>query len=223
MTAMTDLKPKLAGRKYAGQSPEKRKIQRREQFLEAGLEVFGTIGFRAATVRYLCKQAKLTDRYFYESFGSLEKLLLAVYEHCMTELTRKILSAITTSYSDHDAPKAMEAGLDAFFSALEEPRVARICMVELEGINSEVDRLYNSYIHGFSSILLELARQAFPHWNLDRKTQEVIGISLVGAMRQSATNWLMTDYATDRRTVVEGTRMLFIGIIKLMNEQESLA
>jgi len=218
---MTNTPPKQAGRNYAGQSQEQRKQQRREQFLQAGLELFGTLGFRAATVRSLCKQAKLTDRYFYESFGSLEKLLMAVYEQCMTNLTRNILQSMAASFVDGDAPRALEAGLNTYFSELEEPRIARICMVELEGISPDVDRLYNNYIRSFSRILLGLAKQAYPEWSLDDQTREVIGISLVGAMRQSATNWLMTDYATERSTVVAGTKMLFIGIIDLIHSQQN--
>ena len=62
---MTSSKPKSinkqAGRIYGGLSLEDRKKQRREQFLQAGINVFGTSGFRSATVRSLCKEAKLTD------------------------------------------------------------------------------------------------------------------------------------------------------------------
>jgi len=90
---MTSSKPKSinkqAGRIYGGLSLEDRKKQRREQFLQAGINVFGTSGFRSATVRSLCKEAKLTDRYFYESYGNLENLLKAVYEHCMTNLAKR--------------------------------------------------------------------------------------------------------------------------------------
>ena len=70
-----------SGRPYAGERPGERVLRRRQQFLDAGLELFGSIGYRATTVRILCKQAKLTDRYFYESFTSTEDLLLEVYRN----------------------------------------------------------------------------------------------------------------------------------------------
>ena len=59
---------------------EQRTAERRERFLEAGLNIFGNEGFHAATVRKICKEAGLTDRYFYESYSSMEALLIEVYE-----------------------------------------------------------------------------------------------------------------------------------------------
>jgi len=202
------------GRTYGGLSPQQRKAQRRKQFLQAGLELYGTVGFRPTTVRSLCKEARLTDRYFYECCGSLENLLMDVYEQCMTQLTRKILTAISEAYASGDAEAAMKAGLDTYFRELEEPRIARICMSELEGISPQVNALYNQYIQSFANIMNEMARHAFPHWQLDEAERGVIGISLVGALRQSATHWLMTDYANSRETMVRGTLALFRGIIQ---------
>ena len=67
-------------RKYGGLSLDERKKQRRDKFLEAGLCVFGTNGFHQASVRRLCQEAQLTDRYFYEACGNLETLLVDVYQ-----------------------------------------------------------------------------------------------------------------------------------------------
>jgi AcrR family transcriptional regulator len=207
---------KKTGRTYGGLSLEERKSQRREQFLEAGLNVFGATGFRSATVRSLCKEAQLTDRYFYESFGNLENLLMAVYEQCMSNLGIAILSAITNEYKKGDADTAIVAGLDAYFLILENPKIARLCMLELEGISSDINEFYTRYINGFSQILVALTQHAFPRLNIDRAQQDIIGISLIGAMRQSATNWLMSDYSTDRATVVSATSKIFIGLLKLI-------
>ncbi len=209
-----------SGRTYGGLTPKQRQKQRYEQFLQAGLEVFGTTGFRTATVRGLCKQAKLTDRYFYESFGSLEKLLMAIYERCMLALKQRILLAISDEYSKTNASQAIIAGLDAYFEELENSKVARICMVELEGISAEVNQLYYGYIEDFAKVLVSLANYAFPNWSLNSQQQQVIGISLVGAMRQAATNWLISDYEMDRHTLVTTTSQLFLGIIKLLETQD---
>jgi len=218
---MTSSKPtsqaKKAGRTYGGLSLEDRKSQRREQFLNAGLNVFGTTGFRSATVRSLCKEAQLTDRYFYESYGNLESLLIAVYEQCMSNLGKAILKAITDEYRKSDAETAIIAGLDAYFLMLENPKIARICMVELEGISPEINEFYSRYINGFSQMLIALTQSAFPDLKIDHQQQEIIGISFIGAMRQSATNWLMTGYEADRTIIVSATSKLFLGLIKLID------
>src|ERR1700760_2964539 len=68
-----------SARSYGGLAREERVAARRARFIEAGVELFGTHGFRGATVRGVCAAAGLTDRYFYESFPTLEALLAAVY------------------------------------------------------------------------------------------------------------------------------------------------
>ena len=53
---------RVTGRAYGGLAPEDRAAARRARFIEAGIELFGTQGFRAATVRGVCAAAGLTDR-----------------------------------------------------------------------------------------------------------------------------------------------------------------
>lgn len=209
---------KKTNRTYAGISLVERKKLRKKQFLEAGLRHFGCCGFRNATVRSLCKEAKLTDRYFYESYSGLENLLLSVYEDCMTRLSKEIVAAIIDGYQDQDPESAIIAGLDKYFEILEDPNIARICMVELEGINPEVNALYYRYIDAFAEILREMAHYAFPNMKMEQSQQKILSISLVGAMRQAATNWLVNNYEADRQELVAATSKLFLGIIKLIEK-----
>ncbi len=206
------------GRTYAGLSTEQRKLQRKQQFLKAALELFGTIGYRKATVRGICKQAKLTDRYFYESYSNLDALLMDIYEHCMTNLKSQILHTIKTEYSQNGAEKAIIAGIDCYFKELEDNRIARICMIELEGVSNEVNALYYRYINDFAMMLVGLTEQAFPNWSMDPKQKQVLAISLVGAMRQAATNWLLTEEKMDRQTLVFSTSQLFLGLLQTIQK-----
>ncbi len=206
-------------RMYGGRSLAERELERKRKFMQAGLQLFGTQGFRQATVRAICKEAQLTDRYFYQSFGSLETLLLAVYEDCMTHLSKEILAAITEGYQDQDPGTAIIAGLDKFFEVLEDPKVAQICMVELEGISPEVNKLYYHYINGFASILIALAKQAFPKLPMNTTQQHTIAISLVGAMRQAATHWLVNNYHLPREELVRANSHIFLGLIKLFKDE----
>ncbi|MGK0405809.1 MAG: AcrR family transcriptional regulator [Oleispira sp.] len=208
------------GRTYGGLSLDQRKQQRREQFLIAGLEVFGRQGFRAATVRGLCREAKLTDRYFYEAYGTMEKLLMAVYENCMTNIRNKILQEVAEAAPGADLHRLIHAALNCYFTEMEDPRVARVCMLELVGISREVDDLYNGYILGFSELVMGLAQRLYPDWVLSKDEMEVLGISTIGAMRQAATNWLLTDYRIDRQLLVTSTAKIFIGLMRLIESEQ---
>lgn len=220
MTKTLDSKKMNGARKYGGLSLEERKKQRREAFLNAGLSVFGSSGYRSASVRRLCQEAQLTDRYFYEACGNLESLLVDVYQGCMTDLSKKILNAVTTTYCEKGDPEeAIVAGLDIFFMELEDQQVARVCMIELEGLNPEVTQLYNRYIEGFAEILRQLALAVFPEMSLPASQQKIIALSLVGAMRQAATSWLANNYDSERTELVAATSQLFIGVIRLLRSE----
>ena len=138
----------------------------------------------------------------------------------MTNLSKKILHAVTSTYSHSRTPEnAIIAGLDVFFETLEDQQMARICMIELEGLNPEVTQLYNRYIEGFAEILRQLAKQAFPDLSMPVSEQKIIALSLVGAMRQAATSWLANDYDSDRAELVKATSQLFIGMIQLLRDK----
>jgi len=80
-------------RPYRGVSAEDRRRQRREQLLEACLDVVGQVGPAATTVDAVCRQAGLSKRYFYESFDDRESVLIALVEQVMANV-RDALQAV---------------------------------------------------------------------------------------------------------------------------------
>lgn len=75
-------------RRYAGLSGDQRAALRRESLLEAGLDVFAATGKGGATMTAICAHAKLTERYFYESFTSRDELLQKVLDGIATRSVR---------------------------------------------------------------------------------------------------------------------------------------
>ncbi len=204
---------KSGGRVYGGVSLEQRRAQRRQTFLDAGLTVFGRDGFRAATVRGLCREAGLTDRYFYESFDNLEALLMAVYQQQMDRIRDNMVASLQQAV-DASAEDKIRAMLEAYFQMLEDPHVARVCMVELEGVSAEVEQLYHGVILAYSQLLIELAQAEFPEQNMDAEEAEVLSIALVGAMRQTGTHWFLSQYRLPRDKMVNASCRLAIGLLK---------
>ncbi len=87
------VKEEVKGRRYRGVSEEVRRTERRQRFIEAGLEVFAERGYHSSTVRSICANAGLTERYFYESFSNSEDLLTASIN---TSVTRYVNPRLTT-------------------------------------------------------------------------------------------------------------------------------
>src|SRR3546814_9962787 len=66
----------------------------------AGLNAFGGKGYHSTGVREICAEAKLTERYFYESFRNREALFQAVYEHAIETVRTAVMEAIARSGRD---------------------------------------------------------------------------------------------------------------------------
>lgn len=205
-----------SGRVYGGESAADRLARQRQQFLDAGLELFGSVGYRATTVRMLCKQAGLIDRYFYKTFASTEDLLEAIYRAAMDRIEAEVMRAITRPEGPREPQAMIEAGLDAFFIAIEDPRVARVCWLEVLGVSPRIDALYNQRIQQFASLLQALARGLYPSWNAPDEEAQLTAIAAIGAISQSAMHWLMTDYQASRATLVKVCSQLltrFVGTL----------
>ena len=116
-------------RQFKGLSLTERKKARREKLIEAGIAMYGTQGFFSVTVKDVCNEAKLTERYFYESFKKSEELFQTVFlkmiEKMQTCLTQAVLMAAP------EPNNMVTAGLSALLSTIkDDPRMARIIYID---------------------------------------------------------------------------------------------
>lgn len=202
-----------SGRTYGGESAAERLSRQRQTFMDAGLELFGTVGYRATTVRTLCKQAGLTDRYFYKTFSDTEDLLAAVYTESLDQIQAEVVAAINTAANQQLALSQIDAGLEAFFSAFENSRMARVCWLEVLGVSPRIDALYTHRTQQFAELLLVLGRAIQPNWSIAEEETRITGIALVGAISQSALQWLLDDYRSPRAMLVSANARLIRGLI----------
>jgi AcrR family transcriptional regulator len=121
-----------SSRVYAGQSAEHRVEARRRALLDAGLELLGTRGWSATTVRGICTEAGLTARFFYESFAGLDALAVAVFDEIAADATHAVTTAVAAAGGDRR--ERARAAIDAGVRALtDDPRRARVVFVEALG------------------------------------------------------------------------------------------
>lgn len=84
-------------RVYGGVDAAGRQAARRARLIEAGLDLLGTGGLAAVTVRKVCQRAGLAARYFYESFDGLDELVVAVFDGIVEELIGSGLRALAAA------------------------------------------------------------------------------------------------------------------------------
>jgi len=201
------------GRAYAGKSLTERRRERRAKFVEAGVTVFGREGFRAATVKGLCRQAGLTERYFYESFANSEALFAEVYSVLMTDLKDNVVAALDAAPPEPEA--AARAALRVFLETMyHQPGTARIVLIEIFGISGEIDRLYRSTTREYTRLLQDVVSAIFPLERIPGADADVLSTGLVGSTVHIAMYWTLSDYHEPLDTVVESSLALYVAIAR---------
>lgn len=210
---MTSTRSGTRGRRYRGASSEQRRSERRARFVDAAVEVYGTRGYRHASVERVCAEAGLTKRYFYESFANSEALLLAAHAHAVQRLRDRVLASASAHAPDVAAMAAV--GIEAFFVTVrDDPRLARLVLFEVLGVSPAVDAAYREAIQSFVGLLVMLARSAETDPAVSDDDGQVLAIGLIGAGQQIATEWVLSGYALPIETIVGNTRTLFTAIVR---------
>ncbi|BCI55257.1 hypothetical protein NIIDNTM18_45350 [Mycolicibacterium litorale] len=81
--------------RWSGVPLQDRQALRRDELLAAGVALLGSAGGPGLTVRAVCREAGLTERYFYESFVDRDEFVRAVYDDVCTRAMSTLLNAET--------------------------------------------------------------------------------------------------------------------------------
>jgi AcrR family transcriptional regulator len=175
------------GRPYRGVSEAERVAARRARLLDAGLELFGTRGFDATGVREICRQAGLTDRYFYESFRDSRALFTAVFDRVTDDLFTAVAAAVADTEA---APEPqLRAAIGAFVRALaDDPRLPRIVFSEAGGAGAEVEQHMRGTLRRFTDLVAATARRHLPA-DVSDELVSVLAMALVGTLERVVVEW----------------------------------
>ncbi|MFE7799323.1 TetR/AcrR family transcriptional regulator [Nocardia sp. NPDC057440] len=89
----------------------------------------GVAGAAGISMRSVCREAALTERYFYESFANIDQLMITVLEIVVLDARAALLSVPATSQTF--TPDLVRQGVDAFTDYLTtDPRRGRIMFIE---------------------------------------------------------------------------------------------
>lgn len=209
-----------AGRRYRGVSNEARKTERRMKLIDAGIRIFGTTGYHAATVKGICQEAGLTERYFYESFANAEMLFTACYLH-ITDTLKARLQAVLLSMDDEGLAHATATGLRVFFTQFkEQPEAARIILVEVLTVNRHLEELSLKTLYSFVDMLETLARPLIEQAKQGNKDagqsahldSTLLASGLVGSVLYMAARWALDGCRQPVDHVVDNAMLIFTGV-----------
>jgi AcrR family transcriptional regulator len=117
--------------RYGGRAADARVTERRARLVAAGIELLGTGGTNAATMRAVVRAAKLSPRYYYESFPDQAAFVRAVYDAAAERVQRAALAALDADAGGHDPAAKLRAAFGAAAALFEDdPRLGRIMFRE---------------------------------------------------------------------------------------------
>ena len=189
-------------RQFKGMSLTERKQARREKLIEAGIEAYGTHGFFSVTVKDICNEAKLTERYFYESFKKSENLFQTIFLQLIEKMQQTLMQSVMQG--SPDPIRMIDAGLNGFFAMLQDdPRTARIIYIDAMLVQElhnhatiqETMARFDRMIHAFVTLMM-------PHISLNEKEISLIATGLNGYVTQIAVRWVMSGFKSPREDVV---------------------
>lgn len=202
------------GRRYRGVSEEARQAERRQRFVEAGLSVFGSRGYHSSTVRSICAEAGLTERYFYESFSNSEDLLCVVYDYVNQRIRERILATLM------DTPREVSsiayATLVAFLNTMrDDPRLAQILFVEVLGVSERVDQRYRASIENFAQLMQQLIAPLLDADQLPAPLRpDILSVAMLGSVITVVSRWMIMGFQEPVATIAENLHAVLVALMR---------
>lgn len=204
---------------WRGASADERRAQRRERLLAAGLEVIGTRGWAGTTVRAICAESGLTERYYYEAFSDRDALLLDVFERVreqtMTAVARAAADSAGQSLRDR-ARACIAAGLAVL---LDDPRKGRVMFTEATSHPLLQQRRHDDLLQT-ARLLGEIAEEHLGLRVSDRADAELNTIAIVGAESAMAAAYLAGRLTVTRDRLIDHITDLHLAVVRLTSRPD---
>jgi AcrR family transcriptional regulator len=172
---------------WSGVPLEDRQTMRRDKLVAAGVDLLGGEAGPALTVRAVCRESGLTERYFYESFADRDEFVRAVYDHvCSTAM-----SALTSSTTPRDAVERFVALM------VDDPVRGRVLLIAPES-EPVLARSGAEWMPTFIDLLQHKLTRI-----TDTAVQAMVATGLVGALTALFTAYLNGRLATTREQFID--------------------
>jgi AcrR family transcriptional regulator len=178
--------------KAGGEAPVRRRMSasdRRALILEAAREAFAEGGYHPTSLEQIAERAGVSKTLLYEHFASKRELHAAMLEAHVTELTARVNAALAAAEPGEDR---LRAGLDAFFTFLEERRGTSAILLRNTGDPDVLEwlaRLRETVAAQIVALMTEEAEALIARDPELRGAIEMIAQQLIGAVQSLADWW----------------------------------
>lgn len=189
--------------RWSGVPLEDRNALRRDTLVAAGVQLLGSEGGPALTVRAVCRKANLTERYFYESFTDREHFVRAVYDDVCTRAMATLTSAKT----------AREA-VEQFVALMVDDPVRGRVLLLAPAVEPVLTRSGAEWMPNFIDLLQHKLSRI-----VDPVTQKLVATSLIGALTALFTAYLNGQLGATRQQFIDYCVGMLLGTAATYVEQ----
>ncbi len=187
----------MGSRTYGGVEASDRLAQRRQRFVDAGLDLLGQTDPDDLTVRAICAQAGLTARYFYENFTDKDAFVEAVFD----DVTARIATTTQAVVAAAPAAEQTRAGITNIIRLIgEDNRIGRL-LFSTQISHAAVLRKRTQQGELFIALSGEHIRNAY-RVDADSRVKATAAF-VVGGVRQAITAWLDGEVAMSVDALVD--------------------
>ncbi|WUD78116.1 TetR/AcrR family transcriptional regulator [Streptomyces sp. NBC_00510] len=185
-------------RKYGGMTAEERVAARRRRIMDAAIELFSTQGYGGTSMRAVLRHCHLPDRYFTESFASLDELLAAILEEIQQDEAARCRTALAAGGTRRDRARGM---LDVLAGGVvDDPRKGRIKLVESLAGGPLAAAERRRGMRRLASLVESLLRE---DWAAAGTDVTAMAMAVVGGVNQILLNWVDGGLAFSREDFVD--------------------
>lgn len=187
------------GRVIRGLTAEQRKAERREQLLDAALDLIATHGYLGTSIEQICSTAYVGTKSFYEVFDSREDCYVALLQRTSERLMAAMMAV--AARAEGNERQAVPGIISAFAHALlDDPRVAKVTFGQAGGISKTVERQRRTNRRWAAGFLEQIwdrydgmpdSAEELAQDEPDLRARHAIAIGLVGGLFDLIADWLL--------------------------------
>ena len=199
-------------RSYGGKTSTERAAERRERLVAATIAVLAESGEARATMTAICAGAGLTERYFYESFASLDEAMVAAFDEVCNEILGLAARVIgdTPGTPEQRVHAVMRSFVDLVVTAPEKGRVAVMNASPGHPLRARRDEL----IGVFADFVAREADDLYGDrtWPTDRT--RLFGVVYIAGFAELVGTWLNGGVEQSPDELVETASDLFTALFR---------
>lgn len=156
----------------------------------------------------VCERARLTPRYFYESFAERDDLWVAIFDGIVDEITREVIAA-----SPANVEQMLRATVTAFVNmTIADQRKGRATFVEAFGSEALMRRRFER-MHWFADRLAEQARAGRRLRKIEARRLKAASLVASGGLIEMMLAWLDGNLESRAEQVIDDYTQLSAGVM----------